>query len=102
MTSGASDGPYVPTPVNTSGINLSPELLNLVQKFSEHYHDAWASRKFENGWQYGDTWVYRKTHPRLKPYHMLSDREKERYKEPIRDALKALLALGYKVRPVFS
>jgi ryanodine receptor 2 len=27
----------------------------------------------------------------------LSDREKERYKEPIRDALKALIAFGYKV-----
>jgi len=49
-------------------INLNGELSNLVQKFSEHYHDAWAKGKFENGWAYGETWSDEtKTHPRLKP-----------------------------------
>ena len=46
----------------------------IVQKFSEHYHDAWASRKMENGWVYGEQWSdSSKTHPRLKPYTMLND-----------------------------
>ena len=49
-------------------INLNGELSNLVQKFSEHYHDAWAKRKLENGWSYGEAWSEEtKTHPRLKP-----------------------------------
>ena len=70
----------------------------MVQKFSEHYHDAWAKRKLENGWNYGDSWSDEvKTHPRLKPPHMLSEYERERYREPIRDSLKALLALGWNI-----
>ena len=52
---------------------LNNDLNTIVQKFSEHYHDAWASRKLENGWQYGEQYQYQKTHPRLKPYNMLND-----------------------------
>ena len=92
---GAREFPYIPEPVDISRINLSADLMNLVQKFSEHYHDAWAQRKFDHGWQYGEQWSYKKSHPRLKPYPMLNEREKQLYCEPIRDALKTLLALGY-------
>uniref|UniRef100_A0A6P7G955 Ryanodine receptor-like n=1 Tax=Diabrotica virgifera virgifera TaxID=50390 RepID=A0A6P7G955_DIAVI len=95
-----TDGPYNPQPINTSSIILNNDLNNIVQQFSEHYHDAWASRKLENGWQYGESysgWEGNKTHPRLKPYTMLNDYEKERYKEPVRESLKALLAIGWSV-----
>lgn len=79
-------------------INLNQDLTNLVQTFSEHYHDAWAKRKFENGWNYGDTWSEgSKQHPRLKPNNKLGEYERERYREPIRDSLKALLALGWTI-----
>lgn len=79
-------------------MQLNNDLNQIVQKFSEHYHDAWASRKFENSWQHGDSWSdSNKTHPRLKPYNMLNDYEKERYKEPVRESLKALLAIGWSV-----
>lgn len=55
-------------------VALSNDLNAIVQKFSEHYHDAWASRKMENGWVYGDSWSdSNRAHPRLKPYHMLND-----------------------------
>ncbi|XP_030749975.1 ryanodine receptor isoform X1 [Sitophilus oryzae] len=94
------DGPYNPQPINTSTVQLSNDLNNIVQQFSEHYHDAWASRKLENGWRYGEQysgWEGNKSHPRLKPYSMLTDYERERYKEPVRESLKALLALGWSV-----
>ncbi|XP_017777975.1 PREDICTED: ryanodine receptor [Nicrophorus vespilloides] len=92
------DGPYNPLPINTSSVILNNDLNSIVQKFSEHYHDAWASRKLENSWQYGESWSdHNKTHPRLKPYNMLNDYEKERYKEPVRESLKALLAIGWSV-----
>lgn len=53
---------------------LNNDLNNIVQQFSEHYHDAWASRKLDNGWVYGDQWSdANKSHPRLKPYSMLND-----------------------------
>ncbi|XP_077528941.1 ryanodine receptor isoform X3 [Haemaphysalis longicornis] len=96
-TTGAS-GPYVPEPVNTMGIQLNQDLNNIVQRFSEHFHDAWAMRKLERGWQYGERWNDEaKTHPRVKPYNLLTDYEKERYRDPIRELLKALLAFGWKL-----
>ena len=77
-------------------VDLDQDITDLVSKFSEHYHDAWASRKQENGWTYGDTRNDEsKLHPRLKPYNMLSEYECERYREPVRHALKALLALNW-------
>ena len=45
-------GPYTPVSIDTSNIALTNELNTLVQKFSEHYHDAWAQRKQEAGWAY--------------------------------------------------
>ncbi|XKL68210.1 hypothetical protein PGB90_003701 [Kerria lacca] len=93
-----SDGPYNPQPINTSSVVLNNDLNTIVQKFSEHYHDAWANRKFENSWIYGEQWSdINKTHSRLKPYTMLNDYEKERYKEPVRESLKALLAIGWSI-----
>jgi ryanodine receptor 2 len=72
---GAPDQPhYNPQPINTTAVGLNNDLNSIVQKFSEHYHDAWASKKLENGWTYGDNWSDSgKTHPRLKPYNMLND-----------------------------
>ncbi|XP_026743410.1 LOW QUALITY PROTEIN: ryanodine receptor [Trichoplusia ni] len=99
QTTGDLDNPqYDPQPINTSSVALNNDLNTIVQKFSEHYHDAWASRKIENGWVYGESWSdSQKSHPRLKPYNMLNDYEKERYKEPVRESLKALLAIGWSV-----
>lgn len=55
-------------------IALDNDLNSIVQKFSEHYHDAWANRKLENGWVYGEQFNdVNKSHPRLKPYMMLSE-----------------------------
>lgn len=96
---GSRDFKYFNTLLQFSfSVVLNNDLNQIVQKFSEHYHDAWASRKLENGWTYGEQWSdVNKTHPRLKPYNMLSDYERERYKEPVRESLKALLAIGWSV-----
>ncbi|XP_026324427.1 ryanodine receptor [Hyposmocoma kahamanoa] len=99
QSTGGPDNPqYDPQPINTSSVALNNDLNTIVQKFSEHYHDAWASRKIENGWVYGESSSdSQKSHSRLKPYNMLNDYEKERYKEPVRESLKALLAIGWSV-----
>uniref|UniRef100_A0A182IRU9 Uncharacterized protein n=1 Tax=Anopheles atroparvus TaxID=41427 RepID=A0A182IRU9_ANOAO len=98
-TGGGPDQPhYNPQPIDTTAVQLTNDLNQIVQKFSEHYHDAWASRKLENGWTYGDQWSdSSKTHPRLKPYNTLGENERERYREPVRESLKALLALNWRI-----
>lgn len=39
----------------------------------------------------------RKTHPRLKPYSVLTEAEKNKYREPITDAIKTLTALNWRM-----
>ncbi|XP_030563349.1 ryanodine receptor isoform X21 [Drosophila novamexicana] len=96
---GAPDQPqYVPNPIDTNNVHLDNDLNSLVQKFSEHYHDAWASRRLEGGWTYGEVRSDNdRKHPRLKPYNMLSEYERERYRDPVRECLKGLLAIGWTV-----
>ena len=90
-------GPYNPGPINVSQIQLNNELNTLVQKFSEQYHDQWAQKKQEAGWTYGqERNDEQKLHNRLKPYSMLDNVEKETYRDPIRDALAGMLALGWR------
>ncbi|KAK3867881.1 hypothetical protein Pcinc_026695, partial [Petrolisthes cinctipes] len=97
-TSSSAEGPYKPTPIDTTEVQLDTDIQDLIKKFSEHFHDAWASRKLENSWVYGETYsTDEKLHPRLKPYTMLSDYERERYREPVRDAIKALLAINWNI-----
>ena len=62
------------TPLPPHRVELDQDITDLVKKFSEHYHDAWAARKQENGWTYADTRNDdARHHPRLKPYSMLSE-----------------------------
>lgn len=90
------EGPYVPQPVDIGNTSLTGELVNLINRFAEHYHDLWSQRKLESGWTFAEQWsLERKMHPRLKPYYMLNDYEKERYKEPICNIIRTLLALGW-------
>ncbi|XP_033246584.1 ryanodine receptor isoform X11 [Drosophila miranda] len=96
---GAPDQPqYVPHPIDTNSVHLDNDLNSLVQKFSEHYHDAWASRRLEGSWTYGEIRSENdRKHPRLKPYNMLTEYERERYRDPVRECLKGLLAIGWTV-----
>lgn len=95
---GSGVGPYKPMPINTAQVQLTNELNTLIQKFSEHYHDAWAQKKQEVNWTHADQRDDgTKKHPRLKPYPMLDNFEKETYREPIRYALQALIALGWNI-----
>ena len=97
-SSGADVGPYTPMPIVTDQVQLTNELNTLVQKFSEHYHDSWAQRKLENGWTFAEHRNNdQKKHDRLKPYGILDNFQKETYREPIRFALKAMIALGWQI-----
>ncbi|GFR86949.1 ryanodine receptor [Elysia marginata] len=90
------DGTYNPRPVDTSRIHLNQSVESAVNKYAEHFHDCWAVKKIEQGWQFGNTYDDdRKVHPLLKPYHLLDERTKLRYMEPARESLRAMLAWGW-------
>lgn len=96
QTSVDLDGAFNPRPVETTRVNLNQSLESATNKFGEHYHDCWAMKKIEEGWLYGNNYDDdRKSHPSLKPYHLLDDKTKHRYTDPVRESMKAMLAWGW-------
>ena len=68
---------YVPNPVDTADVTLSPDIVELGEKIAENVHDVWAEGRVKGGWTYGETRNDElKQHPCLVPYGDLSDSEK--------------------------
>lgn len=90
---------YSPNTIDTSGIRLTSDLEQLVEKLAQNNHDHWARKRIDEGWSYGQTRNdNEKTHPDLVPYDQLSEAEKEYDRKTIVEALKVIVALGYEVK----
>lgn len=89
---------YKPTPVDTQGVELPKELLELTEKIAENVHENWAAGRIADGWTYGETRDDRnKTTPCLVPYSELSEEEKEFDRNTALETLKLIIALGYRI-----
>ena len=90
---------YLQETIDTSNIELTADLLDLVERLAENNHDHWAQQRIAEGWRYGagrsDT---EKQHPDLVPYNQLPETEKEYDRKTVVEAIKAIIALGYEVR----
>lgn len=73
-------GVYVPQPIDTAGITLSPDLDSLVELLAKNSHTVWAAGKRKAGWSYAPAYSAgeeaNKTSPMLVPYEHLDDKEK--------------------------
>ncbi|NWU44989.1 RYR2 protein, partial [Hylia prasina] len=93
-----SDGNFNPQPVDTSNITIPEKLEYFINKYAEHAHDKWSMEKFANGWTYGETFSESaKIQPLMKQYKLLSEKEKEIYRWPIKESLKTMLAWGWRI-----
>lgn len=89
---------YKPNPVDTSGVELPTELLELTEKIAENVHDNWAAGRIAEGWTYGEVRDDSlKTTPCLVPYDELTDSEKEYDRNTALQTLKLIAALGYTI-----
>ena len=89
---------YRPNPVDTSGVELPAELLELTEKIAENVHDNWAAGRIAEGWTYGEVRDDSlKTTPCLVPYDELTDSEKEYDRNTALQTLKLIAALGYTI-----
>ena len=89
---------YFPKTIDTSSIELSSDLRELVERLAENTHDHWARKRLDEGWRYGPKRNdAEKTHPDLVPYGELSESEKEYDRKTVVEAIKATIALGYDV-----
>jgi hypothetical protein len=89
---------YSPNPIDTSGVEISPRLGELIERLAVNNHDHWALQRIAEGWRFGpDRNDKKKTHPDLVPYKELPDSEKEYDRISVVETLKAIIALGYRV-----
>ena len=47
------DKTYIPNPIDTSDVTLSPELVKLANLLSANVHNVWAVGRIQEGWTYG-------------------------------------------------
>ncbi|XP_077782721.1 ryanodine receptor 3 isoform X7 [Podarcis muralis] len=96
QTSVDADGNFDPKPINTVNFTLPEKLEYIVNKYAEHTHDKWACDKNNSGWKYASSLDENvKTHPLMRPFKTLTEKEKEIYRWPARESLKTMLAMGW-------
>ena len=89
---------YNPQPIDTSKIELSPELMELAEKMAENVHDVWAVTRISQGWTYGpERDDNSKKHPCLVPYNQLNESEKVYDRNTSIETLKFIMANGFHI-----
>ena len=89
---------YNPAPIDTSGIELPVNLLQLTEEIAKNVHEVWAAGRISEGWKWGPTRDDKKKEtPCLVPYEELSEEEKSYDRNTAVETIKLVLALGYKI-----
>ncbi len=91
---------YQPKPVDTTGVVLPEELLQLTELIAENVHEVWSAGRIAEGWTYGEKKdAVLKTTPLLIPYRDLPESEKEYDRRTAFETLKFIVKLGYRIVP---
>ncbi|MDB6139599.1 MAG: hypothetical protein JWO94_2671 [Verrucomicrobiaceae bacterium] len=91
---------YLPVPLDTSMVVLSPDLAALTEKLAENAHELWSQERISQGWKCGpERSDARKEHPGLVPYDELPKPEQQFDRNTALGTLKAILAMGYQILP---
>lgn len=89
---------YIPTPIDTSDIQLPEELNPLLEAMAKNVHEIWSQERISQGWTYGKKRDdENKLHPCLVPYEELPEEEKEYDRNTSVETLKLILKLGFKI-----
>ncbi len=90
--------PYHPQPLDTAQVTIPPSLESLLEKLAVNVHDIWADQRLKDGWRFGPVRDDAKQeHPCLRPFHELPAAEQEYDRRVVRDTLRAMLAMGYRI-----
>ena len=95
---GMSASPYTPSPIDTSDVVLSDELLQLIEQSARNVHEKWAQGRINEGWTYGpERNDALKQHPCLVDYDSIPESEKEYDRNTAVETLKFILAKGWSI-----
>lgn len=90
---------YIPKPVDTSGVILSEEIMQVAEMLSQNTHEVWSTGKLAEGWTYGEVLdAQNKKHPCLVPYEQLTEAEKDYDRNTSLETIKALYAMGFEIK----
>jgi class 3 adenylate cyclase/tetratricopeptide (TPR) repeat protein len=91
---------YKPRPIDTSGVTLSEEVLELTELLAKNTHEIWARQRLSERWRYGaQRDDERREHPGLISYEELSEVEKQYDRNTALETLKTIISLGYRIEP---
>ncbi len=90
---------YLPQPIWTEHVSLPEGLQQLTERLAENAHDHWAAERMRDGWTYGpERNDSAQKHPCLIPYSQLPETEKKYDRKTAIETLKAIIALGYRIK----
>ena len=90
--------PYIPNPLNTAAVELPADLTALLEQLAKNTHEVWAKERMAQGWTHGPARDdASKKHPCLVPYEELPEKEKDYDRKTALEALKMIVALGYRI-----
>lgn len=93
-----TDNAYIPRPIPTDDVELSPELIELSEAIAKNVHEVWAQGRLDDGWTWGETLDgVNKKHPSLIPYEELSDEEKDYDRNTAMGTLRLVAKLGFTI-----
>lgn len=88
----------VPCLFNTDTVALSDEIRQLTEELARNTHDSWAKQRLTDGGALDSAaTTSRKSLLVLLPYEQLPESEKEYDRNAAMLALKAIVALGYRI-----
>ena len=89
---------YTPNPIDTTDVELSDELKQLVEHLARNVHENWALGRINDGWTYGHKRNDAlQQHPCLVDYDELPESEKEYDRNTAVETLKLIMRLGWKI-----
>lgn len=90
--------PHKPKPIDSAGVELEDEILQLTELLARNAHDVWAVARMKEGWRWGPKRDDpHKQHPCLVPYDKLPEYEKNYDRTAALETLKTIIALGYRI-----
>ena len=94
----AKDKEYVPSPIDISNEILDSSIEEIIEVLSKNVHEVWAKSRMQEGWRYGHTRNDEdKRHPCIIPYERLSEGERDYDRNTVKNTLKLIQKLGYKI-----
>ena len=90
---------YTPKPIDTTGVELPEELIELTELIAKNVHEVWSAGRIADGWTYGEVRDDEKRQtPCLVPYECLTEEEKQFDRSTAFETLRLIVALGYKIQ----